>query len=462
MHLASESDYLDGPVPLEARRSSFTMALLWITMVTVFPGVLIGFEWFKQGYSLRQVIISTVFSGLLLLAYSIPAGLLGAHTGLSYTMLSRLVFGSGGAKLVALNLVLIFIAFYGLAALFLAEGLAGLISLKLPMMWLSAICAVLMAANNFFGFKGVANFARFVAAPLLILWVGYTFFKTLGSCPVSIWQVGEKCSLAASLTGISGFVIGFAVWGNECDYWRFGKSKISTCAWPLIISLLIGQFIFPITGYMVAYSTGITEYGAATAFMNDYSFGGFTALAVLVLTVSYFAVNDSNLFGSVQACIQLKKLSLRVWVALLAGLGTVTAAVLSISGAARSLEAIVSLNCVILPTATVVMLCEWWLSRRTGKGVFAVNRDAQLKSASTKVYHPAALTALICGIAVGVLTSGALPLFGFSLKFGIPSLQAWLAAAFVYLPLRFLELRAYTLSQSGVELSDQDLVRIES
>ncbi len=85
-----------------------------------------------------------------------------------------------------------------------------------------------------------------------------------------------------------------------------------------------------------------------------------------------------------------------------------------------------------------------------------------MKSASTKVYHPAALTALICGIAVGVLTSGALPLFGFSLKFGIPSLQAWLAAAFVYLPLRFLELRAYTLSQSGVELSDQDLVRIES
>jgi purine-cytosine permease-like protein len=432
------------------------MALLWITMVTVFPGVLIGFEWFKQGYSLRQVIISTVFSGLLLLAYSIPAGLLGAHTGLSYTMLSRLVFGSGGAKIVALNLVLIFIAFYGLAALFLAEGLAGLIALKLPLMWLSAICAVLMAANNFFGFKGVANFARFVAAPLLIVWVGYTFFKTLGNCPVSIWQVGEKCSLEASLTGISGFVIGFAVWGNECDYWRFGKSKISTCAWPLIISLLIGQFIFPITGYMVAYSTGITEYGAATAFMNDYSFGGFTALAVLVLTVSYFAVNDSNLFGSVQACIQLKKLSLRAWVAILAGLGTITAAVLSISGAAKSLEAIVSLNCVILPTATVVMLCEWWLSRRMGKGVFASNSnlDDHMKKVSAKVYHPAALTALICGIAVGVLTSGVLPW----LKFGIPSLQAWLAAAFVYMPLRFLELRSYTLKQSGAELTEQDLI----
>ncbi|MBN8662601.1 MAG: hypothetical protein J0M35_19690, partial [Candidatus Obscuribacter phosphatis] len=173
--------------------------------------------------------------------------------------------------------------------------------------------------------------------------------------------------------------------------------------------------------------------------------------------VSYFAVNDSNLFGSVQACIQLKKLSLRVWVAILAGLGTITAAVLSISGAAKSLEAIVSLNCVILPTATVVMLCEWWLSHRTGRGVFAGALDTHVRS--DRVYRPAALTALICGIAVGVLTSGAVPWLSF--KFGIPSLQAWLAAAFVYIPLRLLELRSYTLRQCGLPASVDEMSCLE-
>ena len=128
------------------------MGLLWITMVTQFPAVLIGFEWYKGGLSLSQVLICTALSCAFLLAYSIPAAHLGAVSGQTYGLLSRQVFGRWGTRLVSINLLWIFIAWYSLVALMLADGLTGLFHLHIPVMALAAGLAIAMAFNNFFGF----------------------------------------------------------------------------------------------------------------------------------------------------------------------------------------------------------------------------------------------------------------------------------------------------------------------
>ncbi|HEY9783780.1 MAG TPA: cytosine permease [Candidatus Obscuribacterales bacterium] len=427
------------PVPAHERRGPLTMGLLWITMVTSFPTVLIGFEWFKAGLSLSQVVVCTLISSALLLAYAIPASQLGAVSGLGYGTLSRSVFGRWGSRLVSFNLVWIFIAWYGLCALFMAEGLEGLFNLKLPMMALSVTFAVLMAFNNFFGFKGVANFARYFAAPILIVWVAYTFVKASMGCPSTALTEVSHVSFTSALMTVSAFVIGFGAWGNESDYWRFGKPKTKYTAIPLAVALCIGQVIFPITGFMVARMTGITEYGAAISFMNNYSFGGLAVLGAIVLAASYFAANDSNLFGSVHACENLKQWSHRGWVAVLAILGACMAAWLSISGTAKSLEAIASLNCIVLPTPTVIMIAEWLLIGRI------LRRDCDWFSRVPELdelppVRFAACSALVAGIGIGILTAGILPGCQ-SLHVGICSLQAWLTAALVYVPLRVLEHR---------------------
>ena len=85
-------------VPQSERRGPFTMGLLWITMVTAFPAVLVGFEWCKQGFTLTQVLACTSLSCLILLAYAIPASQLGAVSGLSYAALSRSIFGRWGSR----------------------------------------------------------------------------------------------------------------------------------------------------------------------------------------------------------------------------------------------------------------------------------------------------------------------------------------------------------------------------
>lgn len=425
----------NAAVPLSDRRSPLTLGLIWITMVTFFPTVIAGFQWFKEGITMSQVLIGTICSCCILIAYTSPVALLSAKTGLGYAEMNKRIFGPLTCVFLNFNILWIFTAWYGVSALFLAEGLHGLFHWHSSLTLLASGLAVAMAFNNFFGFKGIANFARYFAAPVLICWVLYCFFKTLPGCPSTVLQESGRLDLTQAITIISSFVIGIAVWGNEADYWRYGKPKWSLAVMPLALSLLIGQILFPVTGWMLARMTNITEYGAATEFINTYSFGGLALVGAIVLIASQFAANDSNLFGSSLAMKALRTMSHKQSVAVLALLGTLTAAWLACFGAAKALESIAALNCVFLPAPSIVVITEvflvrGWLCKQ--KGVSVEESDHGAKKA--------ALAALLCAIVVGVATSGTIPALA-SWRVGICPLQCWLTALLVYFPLRALQLR---------------------
>jgi len=464
--MSSDTDkhYLASPVPLSVRRGPITMGLLWITMVTAFPTVLMGFQWLKDGVTLGQVIACTIIGCFVLLAYAVPAAHLGAKSGLSYGALSRLVFGGWASRLASFNILWIFTAFYAMYALLLADTIKGIFHINLPLMALAAGFAIVMAFNNFFGFSGVANFARFVAAPLIIAAVLYTFAKVLPTCPASALSTVSHVSFSTALTTVAGFVIGFMVWGNEPDYWRFGKPEKEHAALPLAISFLIGGVLFPVAGWMCARMSGITDFGAATNFINSYAFGGIAFLAPIVLAASYCAGNDSNLYGMINAVENFKKMPHHAVCATLAILCAAFAAYLSTAGLAKSLESITSLNCIFLPTATVIMFCEFFLIRH----VLGIETDFTRVPAFSEL--PAVkwvpFSALMVGYIVGVATSGVIPGTEF-MHFGLCSAQAWLSAAIVYIParliqhrnqeraeMRLLKQRAESIAASEMELAN--------
>lgn len=425
----------NSAVPLSDRRSALTLGLIWITMVTFFPTVIAGFQWFKEGITISQVLIGTICSCFILIAYTSPVSFLSAKTGLGYAEMNKRIFGPLTCVFLNFNILWIFTAWYGVSALFLAEGLQGLFHWHQSLTLLASGLAVAMAFNNFFGFKGIANFARYFAAPVLICWVLYCFLKTLPACPPTVLQEGGRLDPTQALTIISSFVIGIAVWGNEADYWRYGKPKWSLAVIPLGLSLLIGQILFPITGWMLARMTNITEYGAATEFVNSYSFGGLAVVGAVVLIASQFAANDSNLFGSSLAMKAIRPMSHKQSVALLAFAGTITAAWLACLGAAKALESIAALNCVFLPAPSVIVVTEVFLVRR-----WLCKQNGFAIADSDNAAKKAALVALLCAILVGVATSGAVPALS-SWRVGICPLQCWLTALFVYLPVRALQLR---------------------
>lgn len=436
---------LHGIINSSERNGPLTMGLLWVTMCTLYPCALVGFLWYKDGMSFSQVLSGSFLSCVIMLAYALPACHMGAKTGRSYGSVVKSVFGHKGARVVTFNLVWMFVAWYGLISLFCAESLAGLYNFGVPMVVLAPAFALLMAFNNFWGFKGVANFARYFAAPLLIIWVAYTFFKVTVSAPPSLYADPAKISSMASFIMVANFVLGVGVWGNEQDYWRHSKPSFLTILPPVMIASLVGLCLFPVTGWMVAKISGITDYGQATAFMSNYSFGGVPLFCAVVLIASYFAVNDSNLYGSSSSLSHLFGLKHRLAVTILALLGATLAGLLSYLGCAKSLENVASLNCIIMAMPTVILLTEYYiigpvLKRDTICVEHAIQSEKRVE------YRPAALIALFVGCLAGVLNAGMIPGME-SLKFGILSLQSWAVGMIVYILLRLFWKKSHPVDE---------------
>lgn len=431
----TSQDYTNHPVPLTERRGGLIMGLLWITMVTVFPNVLVGFEWYKLGMNLHEVTVSLLTSCLIILVYSIPSCFLGSATGLTYSLLSRSIFGRWGSWFVSFNSIWVSTGWYALNAIFLAEGLRGLFSLNVPAMGFAAVLAVLMAFNNFFGFKGVANFAGYLAAPVLLIWVLFAFFKASVSCPATVLTETARMNPAHALTVVSSFVLGIACWGNEADYWRYGKAKWSASVLPLVVSLFLGQILFPITGWMMARLYGITDYAAATKLMNDYAFGGISIVSAAVLIISYVAVNDAGLYGAINAAQNLKELPRKHCVAALTVAGALTT--IALFGYKQNFEAVAALSCIFLPCSTVIMMAEAFIiSPLAGRRLEEMRVVPQFSELPNLKWP--AVVSLTIGCALGTLTSGFIP--GTSAwQMGIPPLQAWLTSLLVYTAWRVVE-----------------------
>lgn len=429
-------DHLYSCVPLSERRSSLTMGLLWITMVTCFPNVLAGFRWFHAGMSLKQIICGVLVSCLIVLAYAIPACYMGAKFGLSYTVLSRAIFGSWGARLISANVIWISLGWYALNAIFLADGIRGLFNFAVPQALFVAAMAILMAINNFFGFSGVANFAKWLAAPVLMLWVGFAFIKSAISCPASVWTEAPGISTLDCLTMVSSFVVGISCWGNEPDYWRFGKAKWTFAIGPLTVALLVGMVFFPITGWLMARLTGVHGIAEATRLMNDYVFGGLAIVSAAVLAINYIAVNDAGLYAAINAAENLKKFPRKLCAGALALLAAAVSVMLL--GYGKNFEVVAALSSIILPGSTVIMMVEAFLIKR----FWGKSEDLTVVVPYEKLpsIRWAAVSSLAIGSIVATMNSGLLPGMAHS-TFGVPALPGWIICLVLYFFLRPLELK---------------------
>jgi purine-cytosine permease-like protein len=411
------------------RKGSVTMCLLWVTMVASFPSVVIGFDWYRQGFSFMQVIAALASSIGILLLYSLPVCTIAVKTGLSFKYLCRRFFDSTLSRNLTVCLIFLYLGWYAVTALFMADACCGIAGSKQWMPVLAFLFCFAMAFNNFFGFKGVANFARFVAAPAVICWIVYTFIRVAPQVPECLKHSHNTVPFTFAFCSVSQFILGFAIWGNEADYWRNSKSSAVGTSIALLAALVIGEFVFPLTGWIVAAKTGLTDSAAATAYLDSFTFGSAGAVAILFLAAQYFAVNDSNLYAFAHGVESFTRMGHKKVVVAMAFCSGLLAVALTLSGTARALEAICTLNSVLLPTATVLIVLEWFVFRKQ-----KLYDNQPMPRACKSV-----VIAWSAGATLGILTSGIIPGTKF-LNVGVPALQAWLLAIAIYLPLRKLEL----------------------
>jgi len=352
-----------GIVPLHRRRPMWHFMGLWTTFVAGFSYMFLGFEIHDGGHSLASTIAITLIGYGMYVAYAMTGSYLGARTGQTHALLTRSIFGLVGSWIVSAFILVAPLGWVGYQANLLAvlwDGFYGWGAL----FTLTLLLAGIMILNNLLGFTGISVFARYLVTPILILWCVYMILRAV---------IGHHSELGGTPHG-SGLpfwvavvaVIGFSMWGNEPDFWRYGRPQF---AWPLPTYIFAAFWftLFVVAGWMMEALAKTSDTAAVFRYTVHFSLFGAFWLAWIIATISQFAINDGNYYESVNAGQNLVG-GIRRWPRVLtclivAGGGVIAADLVNfhfINGWFK----VASFLAVTVPCATVIMVVDHFLLPR--------------------------------------------------------------------------------------------------
>jgi purine-cytosine permease-like protein len=421
-----------GIVPLTRRRPIWHFAGLWTTFAAGFSFIFLGFE-LHDGHSLASVALITVVGFALYAAYAMFGAYLGARTGQTHGLLTRSIFGVAGSWLVSAFVLVAPLGWVGFQAGLMVQIWDGLYGWG-HVFTLTLIFGGVMILNNLFGFTGISVFARYLVTPLIILWVLYLVIKAfvIDSDKLGGTPPGPGLPFWVAVTA----VIGFAMWGNEPDVFRFGKPSFW---WPLPSFLFAGVWfvLFTMGGWMMAQLSKSADFGAQMKFITDYSLFGALWLAWILATISQFAINDGNFYESVNAGQNLIggwRRWRRPYTALIVAGGGVIAAWLVNYHFLNGWFKVAGFLAITVPCSTVIMAVDHFLLPR----LFRISRPlTQVPSWSQAgVCNVPAVVALLTAVVFGVVGLADLPSgWGYDTapsNWGPVPVEAWVLSGVVY------------------------------
>ena len=425
-----------GVVPLDKRRPMWHFMGLWTTFVAGFSYMFLGFEIRDGGHSLASTVGITLLGYGIYVVYAMFGSYLGARTGQTYGLLTRSVFGSGGSVIVCLFVLIAplgWVAFQANLLVTLWDGFYG---------WghiftLTLVVAGLMIINNLLGFTGISMFARYLVTPLLILWGLYMVIKGFATDSGSFSGTPKGSGLP--LWVAVGAVIGFSMWGNEPDFWRYGKPKFW---WPISTYLFAAVWftLFTMAGWMMAALANSDDAATIFNFTVHYSLFGWFWLAWIIATVSQVAINDGNYYESVNAGQNLVggwKLWRRPYTVLLIAVGGVIAADLVNFHFLNGWFKVATFLAISVPSATVIMAVDHFALPR----IFKISRPLTEVPAWEEAgwFNWPAVIALLVAVFYGVTGSASWPNGWLnatpSNNWGPVPLESWLIAGGLYIGL---------------------------
>ncbi|HEX3779410.1 MAG TPA: hypothetical protein VHX38_07060 [Pseudonocardiaceae bacterium] len=424
-----------GVVPLTQRRSRYHFLSLWITLAAGFTYLFLGFQYHDDGYSLWKAIAAGAIGAIAYLIYALPAAYLGSTTGQTHALLTRSILGRVGSALVTVLLIGIAAGWTAFAFNLLATLYDGLFSWG-HVVLISVILAVVGITNNLFGFTGIAAFARYLVAPLMILWVLYLVIKGFVEIPGSVLGSGSPTSAGTSVSflGGVGIAIGSVMWGNEPDTWRYGKPKFFWPVPPLLVAFAVGLVLFVAGGWMMGALSKATEYdfGPAFKYTVEYSMFGVLALGAVIATILQFAINDGNYYEMVNAG-QNALGGVRGWkrwhtcVAM-----AVIAAVFTwlFPTVENGFYVVASWSSIVLPCVTVVMCVDYFLLPRFLPAARPMTTIPSWRSAGLANWP--GILAVLVAVAFGAWSLGLFSGAASATPVGLPAVEAWVAAGVIY------------------------------
>jgi cytosine permease len=254
-HATSELEELDNalgheyehePVPLSARRSTFSVSMVWIGFPMIITGAITG-SILVAGMGFKPALWAMIIGNILMFAYVGASGALGTRRGQNYAMVASAVFGKKGYIFSSGLLSTLLLGWYAVQT-----GITGNlihVAFNVNYLAMTVLAGVLYLAITFVGIKGL-HWIGVVSVPLFVIlggWVAIDSATTAGWDQVMSYagtKPAMSMSFGVALTIVITLFVDAATVTADFNRWAIDtKSSLIATFWAFPFANLLAMLV---------------------------------------------------------------------------------------------------------------------------------------------------------------------------------------------------------------------------
>src|SRR5437868_7041613 len=173
------SEYEHQPVPMNARRSAFSVTLVWLGFPMIITGAMTG-SLLVLGMGFSRALTAMIIGNLIMFAYVGLLGLIGTKRGMNFALIASVVFGKKGYVFASGLLSTLLLGWYAVQT-----GITGALvssTYGLNYVAMTTVAGLLYIGITFIGVRGL-HLIGLVSVPLFVIlggWVAIDAASTSG------------------------------------------------------------------------------------------------------------------------------------------------------------------------------------------------------------------------------------------------------------------------------------------
>lgn len=318
---AGTDEYSNRKVPVTARKSFLSILVVALGYVFVVPSMQVGGK-IGEGLGFSTAIAAILVGSLILAILACIMGFIGAKSGLSLGLLSKLAFGKAGTYVPVVIVVLTSIGWFSIDA-YLIGSTTNTLFANIAIWPVVILAGIGMASTAIKGMKWMSILAD-IAVPLIIIFSTISMVIAVqssgGLSGMASMVKGDTLTFAEAVSlGVGSYSVGAVMFTP--DIARFAKSTKSAIV-SMAITLMLGNTFVVLTGAIGALATGNSDIAQVLAMQ------GLLAPAFLVLVLNIWSTAQGCVYSGSLSVVSVAPKIKRVWVVVAFGIiGTIFALV---------------------------------------------------------------------------------------------------------------------------------------
>ncbi|MBR0900549.1 cytosine permease [Bradyrhizobium tropiciagri] len=318
------------PVPISARRSAFSVTMVWLGFPMIITGAMTG-SLLVLGMGFKNALVAMIIGNLIMFAYVGALGLIGTRRGMNFALIASIVFGKKGYVLASGLLSTLLLGWYAVQT-----GITGALissTYGLNYVAMTIVAGVLYIGITFVGVKGL-HYIGLASVPLFVvlgLWVAADAASTTTSAAIFSYAGNNgvaSMSMGVGLTVVLALFIDAGTVTADFNRWAPSPraSLVATfSAFPFanLVAMLVGGVMTAALAVPNANPFGVDN---MFGFMNGKQLTWLSILAFIFLYTNLGSVCSHCLYNAATGWSRILGTNMRLMAVILGGIGIVVAA----------------------------------------------------------------------------------------------------------------------------------------